>query len=134
MQGNQPPYGQYQQPGPYPRPQGYGAPGYGPPPGYPQHSPHAPYGVHPVLGIPYSGKSKMAAGLLQIFVGFGIGRFYTGHIGLGVAQLLVCLLVGVIGAFFTCGVSLVVLMWPFIDGIVLMAGDSTDSEGYPLRS
>src|SRR5215203_5267376 len=85
-----------------PPPGGYGPPpggGYGPPPPAPGMGmgpmmggammPHAPYGIDPLTGMPFSDKSKMVAGLLQIFLGsFGVGRFYTGHIGLAVAQLL----------------------------------------------
>jgi TM2 domain-containing membrane protein YozV len=149
MQGNMPPYGQnnppgpyYQQPGGYSQPYGQQQPGYpqqqgyGPPQpmGYPQPMQDAGYGVHPVLGIPYSDKSKVAAGVLQIFLGcFGVGRFYTGHTGLAVAQLITCLLVGFVGGFVTCGITTPVFLWPLIDGIVLLATDSRDAEGRMLR-
>lgn len=85
--------------------------------------PAAPYGRHPITGAPYSEKNKLVAGLLQVFLPFGIGRFYTGHTGLGVAQLLV--------TFFTCGVGAV---WSFVDGIILLVSDSTDSDGRLLRT
>lgn len=77
---------------------------------------------------PYTGggeqKSKVAAGLLQIFLGgLGIGRFYLGYTGIGVAQLLVTL--------FTCGVGGI---WPFIDGIMILTGSvPTDANGVPLK-
>ncbi len=72
-------------------------------------------------GQPYSEKSKMTAGLLQIFVGgLGIGRFYTGHTGMAIAQLLTC------GG---CGI------WSLIDGIMLLTQDgATDAQGRVLRS
>lgn len=80
----------------------------------------APYGVDPVSGMPFSDKSRMVAGLLQIFLGWcGAGRFYTGHMGIGVAQLLV--------GWVTCGI------WPLIDGIMMLMGKVTDSQGRPLR-
>ncbi|MGP3967358.1 protein kinase domain-containing protein [Streptomyces sp. 6N223] len=80
--------------------------------------PYAPFG-YDRLGRPLSNKSKVAAGLLQLFLGgLGIGRFYTGHVGMGIAQLLTC------GG---CGV------WALIDGIVLLASDSTDSQGRMLK-
>jgi TM2 domain-containing membrane protein YozV len=99
---------------------GYGAPGFGTP-AY-GASPQAPWGVHPVTGAPYSDKSKLVAGLLQILIPLGIGRFYMGQTGLGVAQLLVTI--------FTCGLGGI---WPFIDGIVILAGDPRDEFGRPLR-
>lgn len=116
-----------------PPPGGYGPPpggGYGPPPpGMPMGmmgpmggpmNPRAPYGVDPITGMPFSDKSKLVAGLLQIFLGsFGVGRFYTGHTGLAVAQLLL--------SWLTCGV------WPLIDGILILMGKVTDAQGRPLR-
>lgn len=114
----QQPYGQQpygQQP-----PQAYGQPGYGQPYGA---SPAAPYGVHPVTGIPYSDKSKLLVGLLQLLVPLGIGRMMMGQTGMGVAQLLVTI--------FTCGIG---ALWPFIDGIVILVSDDVrDSQGRPLR-
>ena len=107
-------------------------PGYGqvPPPGYGQvppgppygAGPAAPYGVHPVTGVPYSEKQKLVAGLLQILIPLGIGRFYMGDTSKGVAQLLVTI--------FTCGIGAV---WPFIDGILILTGDPKDELGRPLR-
>lgn len=115
-----------------PPPGGYGPPpgGYGPPPpGAPMGmgpmmggpmAPHAPFGIDPITGMPFSDKSKLVAGLLQIFLGsFGVGRFYTGHIGLGVAQLLL--------GWMTCGI------WPLIDGILMLMGKVPDAQGRPLR-
>ncbi len=123
MQGYPPPAGP--PPGGYgPPPGGYGAPppGVAPPaPGMMQ--PNAPFGIEPTTGLPYSDKSKMVAGLLQIFLGsFGAGRFYTGHTGIAIAQIAV--------SWLTCGVGLI---WPIIDGIMMMTGKVPDSEGRPLR-
>ncbi len=84
--------------------------------------PGAPYGVHPVTGIPYSDKSKLVAGLLQIFLPMGAGRFYTGHTTLGIIQLVVTVV--------TCGAG---SLWPFIDGIMMLMGSVPDAEGRPLR-
>ena len=84
-------------------------------------SPAAPYGIHPATGVPYSEKSKVLAGVLNIVIPFGIGRFYTGHVGLGIAQALV--------ALFTCG------LWSIIDGIIMLVKDDPrDARGYVLRS
>ncbi|MFB6890575.1 TM2 domain-containing protein [Kitasatospora sp. NPDC056327] len=76
-----------------------------------------PYAQQPEL----SDKSKVVAGVLQILLGgLGVGRFYTGHIGMGIAQLLTC------GGF---GI------WALIDGILfLTSNDRTDAQGRLLRS
>ncbi|MBC9225354.1 NINE protein [Aeromicrobium sp. 636] len=94
-----------------------------PPPAAGWAVPGAPYGVDPKTGLPYSDKSKIVAGLLQLLIPLGIGRMYTGHTSMGVAQLLVTL--------FTCGIGAV---WPFIDGIILLVSDPRDANGRPLRS
>lgn len=79
----------------------------------------APYGVDPITGMPFSDKSKMVAGLLQLFLGtVGAGRFYTGHFGIAIAQLLTA------GG---CGI------WSLIDGIIFLTGKGTDAQGRPLR-
>jgi TM2 domain-containing membrane protein YozV len=99
-----------------------------PPPGYPQpdyltRSPDAPWGYDPRSGLPYSDKQKIVAGLLQLFLGgFGVGRFYTGHTGMAIAQIAV--------TFLTCGLG---ALWPFIDGILMLTGNVTDANGRPLR-
>ena len=72
-------------------------------------------------------KSKLAAGLLQIFLGcFGVGRFYLGYTGIGVTQLLMTVL--------SCGIlSPVTWIWGLIDGILILTGSvTTDAEGNPL--
>lgn len=68
-------------------------------------------------------KSRIAAGLLQIFLGgFGAGRFYLGYVGIGIAQILVSMVTFGIGA-----------IWPFIDGILILIGKvNEDAYGVPL--
>lgn len=96
----------------------------------------------PLTGEPLSPKSKVVAGLLQIFLGgLGVGRFYTGHIGLAIAQIAVVwgwVGISVCFGLLTFGFGLLfaplVLLWPLIDGIVLLAGRQRDSDGYILRS
>ena len=119
LEGGEPDYGRVNQPPP--PPPGYGTPP--PPPGY-AYGAHAgaPWGVHPVTGVPYSDKQKLIAGLLNILLPFGIGRFYIGDTGTGVAQLLV--------SIFTCGIG---ALWSFIDGILMLTGEPNDSQGRPLR-
>ena len=56
--------------------------------------------------------------LLAIFVGgFGVHRFYTGHTGIGIAQLLT------LGG---CGI------WTIIDIIQIATGSFKDAQGQPL--
>jgi TM2 domain-containing membrane protein YozV len=112
-----PPVGSYGAPPP-PPPGPYG----GPPPypgGYVPPHQGGPYGVD-AHGRPLSDKSKIVAGLLQLFLGtLGIGRFYLGYTGLGVAMLLL--------SWLTCGI------WPLVDAILIFVGKVPDSEGRALR-
>ncbi len=104
--------------GPPSGPHGYPTTRYGPPQpvGY---DPGAPWGRDPLTGQPLSEKSKIVAGILQLFLGyFGIGRFYTGHTVLGVLQLVTC------GGF---GI------WSLVDGVVLLVNGGTDAQGRKLR-
>jgi hypothetical protein len=118
-----PPPGGYGPPGGGYGPPPPGMPGMGPMPGGPMMSPASPFGVDPVTGMPFSDKSKMVAGLLQIFVGsFGAGRFYTGHTGIAIAQIAV--------TWLTCGLG---AFWPLIDGIMMLMGKVPDAQGRPLR-
>jgi|ERR1700682_94654 TM2 domain-containing membrane protein YozV len=100
--------------------------GYAPPPGsYPpasQQVPGAPYGVD-ASGRPLSDKSKVVGGLLGILLGsFGVGRFYLGYTGIGIAQIAVTWLTLGIGG-----------IWPFIDGILILLGKVPDAQGRTLR-
>jgi hypothetical protein len=85
----------------------------------------APYGgatpgVNPA-GV--SDKSKMAAGLLQIFLGgFGVGRFYLGYTQIAILQI--------VATIFTCGIG---ALWPLVDGIMILMGKVPDAEGRTLR-
>lgn len=122
-------YGQpvpYDQSGPYAAPY----PGYGPPMG-----PYGPIPVDPYTGRMISPKSKAAAGLLQIFLGtLGIGRFYMGSTGIGVAQLLLTI-VGWATSFILIGIPILigVSIWALVDGIVILAGRPVDEHGRELR-
>jgi TM2 domain-containing membrane protein YozV len=78
-----------------------------------------------VTGQPLSDKSKTVAGLLQLLslIGIGgVGRFYIGDIGIGVAQLLV--------GWLTCGIGLI---WSIVDAILILTDKVPDSQGRPLR-
>lgn len=110
-------------------------PPYGTPYGQPYLDPSAPFGRDPYTGQPMSDKSKVAAGLLQIFLGsLGVGRFYTGHTAIAV-WMLVLTVVGWVTAIFLVGFLLIAAagIWSFVDGVILLATDSTDSRGLKLR-
>lgn len=73
-------------------------------------------------------KSKIAAGILGIFLGsLGIHNFYLGYTGKGIAQLLLTVL--------SCGaLSMISGIWGFIEGIMLLTGSSKfDANGIPLK-
>ncbi len=73
-------------------------------------------------------KSKLAAGLLGIFLGsLGVHNFYLGYIGKAVAQLLISLL--------SCGtLAIVSEIWGLIEGIMILTGKiSVDKKGVPLK-
>lgn len=106
-------------PGPHPwfmQPPSVAVPALPPPSGPPMSGHAAPPAV---AGT--SDKNQLAAGILQILLPFGIGRFYTGHTGIGLAQLLTApLFIGVV--------------WSWIDGILFLVNGGTDAEGRPLQS
>lgn len=80
-------------------------------------------------------KSKLAAGLLGIFLGWlGIHRFYLGYNNIAIAQLAVGL-IGFFTVWFTCGLILLAAwIWGLIDGIMILTGSiATDAQGKPLR-
>ncbi len=75
------------------------------------------------------GKSKIAAGLLGIFLGsFGVHNFYLGYTGKAVAQLLITIL--------TCGFGAAISgVWALIEGILILTGSiNTDADGNELAN
>ncbi|MBQ5608301.1 MAG: TM2 domain-containing protein [Oscillospiraceae bacterium] len=73
-------------------------------------------------------KSKLAAGLLGIFLGsLGVHNFYLGFTGKAVAQLLITVL--------SCGVlSAVSGVWGLIEGVMILAGNTNkDAKGNALK-
>lgn len=114
--GQQPGYGQaYQQPNAYAQPQ-YTA---------------APYAAAPVW---QSSKSKLAAGLLGIFLGgLGVHNFYLGNTGKAVAQLLLTLV-----GWILLGLGpIAAAIWGFVEGIIILCSKPgspwhKDANGYEL--
>ncbi|SRX95364.1 putative membrane protein [Mycobacterium tuberculosis H37Rv] [Mycobacterium shimoidei] len=79
-----------------------------------------------MTGEPFSDKSKIVAGLLQLIglLGIvGIGRIYLGQVGLGIAQMIV--------GFITVGVGAVV--WGLVDAVLILTDKVRDPQGRPLR-
>lgn len=80
-------------------------------------------------------KSKMAAGLLGIFLGsFGVHNFYLGYTTKAIIQL-VCTVVGIllscigVGVFIVAGISI----WGLVEGIMILCGKiDVDGKGNPL--
>lgn len=73
-------------------------------------------------------KSKIAAGLLGIFLGcFGVHNFYLGYTGKAVAQLLITVL--------SCGIlSVASGIWGLVEGIMILTGSmDKDARGIPLK-
>lgn len=73
-------------------------------------------------------KSKIAAGLLGIFLGgVGVHNFYLGYTGKAVAQLLIAVL--------TCGIGAAVTsIWGLVEGIMILTGSiDKDAKGIPLK-
>ena len=74
--------------------------------------------------VQYSEKSRIAAGLLGIFLGsIGVHSFYLGKTGKGIVQIIVTVITLSIGGF-----------WGFIEGIIIIAGGKTrDGQGKLLK-
>lgn len=75
-------------------------------------------------------KSKIAGGLLGIFLGyFGVHNFYLGYTNKAVAQLLLTTI-----GWILCGLGPIVAgIWGFIEGVMILAGSiDKDADGNPL--
>jgi TM2 domain-containing membrane protein YozV len=55
-----------------------------------------------------------------MFIGVcGVGRMYSGHVGIGIAQFFL--------GWLTCGI------WPMIDAFMMFSGSVKAGDGRPLR-
>ena len=116
---------------PQPGPQACGQQPYGQQPYTQQPYTQQPYTQQPYTqpGFsqpPMDSKSKIAAGLLAIFLGsLGIHKFYLGYSGAGIVMLLVSLLAG----FVTLGLATAVMsLIALIEGIIYLT--KTDEQFY----
>lgn len=76
-------------------------------------------------------KSKIAAGLLGIFLGsLGIHNFYLGYTTKAIIQLVVTL----VGSIITFGIAgLAMEIWGLVEGIMILTGKiAVDGKGVPL--
>ena len=81
--------------------------------------------TRPIVG---EQKSKLAAGLLGILLGFlGVHNFYPGYTSKALAQLLISIL--------SCGVlAFASGIWGLVEGIMILTGSTnTDANGVPLK-
>lgn len=78
-----------------------------------------------------AGKSKMAAGLLGIFLGvWGVHNFYLGYKTKAIIQVLL----GTVGCILIIG-PIISGIWGFIEGILILCGKiNVDGNGVPLSS
>ena len=79
-----------------------------------------------MTGEPFSEKSKLVAGLLQLLGLFGlvgIGRMYLGQVGFGILQLVV--------GIATCGIG--AFIWGIVDAVLILTDKVRDPQGRPLR-
>ncbi|MBT1163851.1 TM2 domain-containing protein [Bifidobacterium felsineum] len=129
QQYGQQPGNAYAQPGAYAQQQPYGQqygqqqyaqPQYGQPANaytQPQYTaPNPQYGA-PQYSAGYSSKSKLAAGLLGIFLGaFGVHNFYLGNTGKAIAQLLLTCV-----GWILLGLGpLAATIWGLVEGILIL--------------
>ncbi len=81
-------------------------------------------------GITYQKKSKLAAGLLGILLGWlGIHNFYLGYTDRAIVQVLL----GTVGSLL-CGLGPMISgIWGLVEGIQIFTGSiQTDAQGIPL--
>ena len=132
-------------PDPVSRPTDYSAgstsPGSGSYDSYAQSAPQGGYdpnayyqGAYPAPAAVFAQKSKVAAGLLGIFLGvLGIHNFYLGYTGKAVAQLLITVL--------SLGfLSFISAVWGLVEGILILCAQpgsqpwGVDANNVPLSS
>jgi TM2 domain-containing membrane protein YozV len=115
-----------------PPPPQYTAP---PPPQYaaPPAAAPAPQYAAPATGV--SDKSRTVAGLLCFFLGtLGAHRFYTGHIGTAIAQLVLSI-IGYATLYFVVGTIVLAALgiWVLVDLIMILVGKFKDKKGLLLK-
>lgn len=88
----------------------------------------------PYPTVQNTGKSRLTAGLLGLFLGvFGIHRFYLGYAKIGAIQMastvVLCFLPGRLGALGVVAIAI----WGLVEGVMILTGSiDRDAQGRPL--
>lgn len=107
----------------------------------PAYHPPAPYMAQP-YPYPTKPKNKVIAALLFFFLGeFGIGNFYMGQTGRGVAKLVLLaatffFAITIIGLVVAIPMAIALGIWPLVEMILVLtgaAGYDRDGNGVPLE-
>jgi TM2 domain-containing membrane protein YozV len=97
----------------------------------------------------YSQKKQSVAFILELFFPLGVGHFYSGRVLLGIIKLILliapCFLCcssffcnpekdekGIFG-FLIMGISVLYVLWQFIDLIILLCNGYNDGNGVPMK-
>ena len=76
----------------------------------------------PGYNAPVQGKSRMVAGLLNLFLGgFGVGDFYLGYTQYGIYKIVISLVLGVLGVLDLGFLSTIITLLTYVWWAVLLA-------------
>lgn len=82
-----------------------------------------------IQNAPIGKKSKIAAGLLAIFLGvFGIHNFYLGYTKKGTIQIVISLVLSWTGI-----APIAIEIWAIVEAVKILSGNMLDAEGMTLH-
>lgn len=85
-------------------------------------APQQPGYGQPGFNAPVQGKSRVVAGLLNLFLGgFGVGDFYLGYTQYGIYKIVISLVLGVLGILDLGFLSTIISLLTFVWWAVLLA-------------
>ena len=85
-------------------------------------APQQPGYGQPGFNAPVQGKSRVVAGLLNLFLGgFGVGDFYLGYTQYGIYKIVISLVLGVLGVLDLGFLSTIISLLTFVWWAVLLA-------------
>jgi hypothetical protein len=91
------------------------------------------YAPPPSLLDRESDKSRLVAGMLELLVPIGAGRFYLGHQTMGASQATCAMFAWLFLGQGLWAMGAALLVWSFVDAVVLLTFGGTDSHGRKLR-